>query len=211
MLAASANSAAVTTNTATFSLEGIAMPESPLGDEWQVIGVRPVYESKWVRLELAEVQLPSGRHFEHHKVTMPAAAMTVVLSDSGDDVLLSWRHRFVPDTWNYELPGGLVEDDEDPEVTAVREVVEETGYRPRSMRHLVTFEPMIGMVSSPHHLFLARGASRGGHPTEKDEGHFEWVPLARIPDLITSGKVVNSGTLVGLLQVLALRDADDPE
>ena len=211
MLAATATSAAVTTNAATFRLEGIAMPESPPGDEWQVIGVRPVYDSKWVRLELAEVQLPSGQHFEHHKVTMPAAAMTVVLSDSGDDVLLSWRHRFVPDTWNYELPGGLVEDDEDAESTAVREVVEETGYRPRSMRHLVTFEPMIGMVSSPHHLYLAKGATREGHPTEKDEGQFEWIPLARIPDLITSGKVINSGTLVGLLQVLALRDSDDPE
>lgn len=211
MLAVTANSAAVTTNVATFRLEGIVMPESPPGDEWQVIGVRPVYNSKWVRLELAEVQLPSGRHFEHHKVTMPAAAMTVVLSDSGDDVLLSWRHRFVPGVWNYELPGGLVEDDEDPESTAVREVVEETGYRPRSMRHLVTFEPMIGMVSSPHHLYLAEGATIEGHPTEKDEGQFEWIPLTRIPDLITSGKVVNSGTLVGLLQVLALRDADDPE
>lgn len=210
MLAATAKPPAATPSVAAYTWEGIAMPESPTSDEWAVIGVRPVYDSKWIRLELAEVQLPSGQHFEHHKVTMPAAAMTVVLSDSGADVLLSWRHRFVPDTWNYELPGGLVEDDEDPESTAVREVVEETGYRPRSMRHLVTFEPMIGMVSSPHHLFLADGATREGRPTEKDEGLFEWVPLARIPDLITSGKVVNSGTLVGLLQVLALRDAKDP-
>ena len=115
------------------------MPESPVGDEWQVIGVRPVYDSKWVRLELAEVQLPSGQHFEHHKVTMPAAAMAVVLNDSRDQVLLSWRHRFVPDTWNYELPGGLVEDEEDPKTTAIREVIEETGYRPgkhAASRHL---------------------------------------------------------------------------
>ena len=186
------------------------MAESPVGDEWQVIGVRPVYDSKWVRLELAEVQLPSGQHFEHHKVTMPAAAMAVVLNDSRDQVLLSWRHRFVPDTWNYELPGGLVEDEEDPKTTAIREVIEETGYRPGSMRHLVTFEPMIGMVSSPHHLYLAEGASKVGHPTEHDEGLFEWVSLSRVPELITSGKIVNSGTLVGLLQLLALRDAQDP-
>ena len=194
----------------TFKSEGVAMPESPVGDEWQVIGVRPVYDSKWVRLELAEVQLPSGQHFEHHKVTMPAAAMAVVLNDSRDHVLLSWRHRFVPDTWNYELPGGLVEDEEDPKATAIREVIEETGYRPGKMRHLVSFEPMIGMVSSPHHLYLAEGASKEGHPTEHDEGQFEWVSLGRVPELITSGKIVNSGTLVGLLQLLALRDAQDP-
>jgi 8-oxo-dGTP pyrophosphatase MutT (NUDIX family) len=141
---------------------------------------------------------------------MPAAAMAVVLNDSRDQVLLSWRHRFVPDTWNYELPGGLVEDGEDPKTTAIREVVEETGYRPGVMRHLVTFEPMIGMVLSPHHLYLAEGAVKEGRPTEQDEGQFEWVPLEQIPDLITSGMIVNSGTLVGLLQVLALGDAQDP-
>ena len=69
---------------------------------------------------------------------------------------------------------------------------------------------MIGMVSSPHHLYLAEGASKEGHPTEEDEGQFEWIPLHRVPELITSGKIVNSGTLVGLLQMLALRDAQDP-
>lgn len=61
------------------------------------------------KLSLAEVELPSGQHFEHHTVIVPAAAMAVVISDDGQNVLLRWRHRFVPDVWNYELPGGLIE------------------------------------------------------------------------------------------------------
>lgn len=54
---------------------------------------------------------------------MKPAAMTVVLDDAGERVLLSWRHRFVPDVWNWELPGGLLDPNETPEETAAREVV----------------------------------------------------------------------------------------
>ena len=85
-------------------------------------------------------------------------------------MLLSWRHRFVSDTWNYELPGGLVEDGEDPADTVRREILEETGHAVDSIEKVVTFEPMIGMVTSPHHVLLARGARRTSEPTEQDEG-----------------------------------------
>jgi 8-oxo-dGTP pyrophosphatase MutT (NUDIX family) len=174
-------------------------------DRWLVHGRRWIYESAWVRVGLADISQPSGDRFEHHVVWLPPAAMTVVLDDAGENVLLAWRHRFVPDVWNWELPGGLVDEGEDPERTAAREVEEETGYRPRSMQHLVTFEPMIGMVTSQHHVYLARGAERVGDTTEQNEGLFQWVPVAKAPQLIADGQIVNSGTLVGLLHLTAFQ------
>jgi hypothetical protein len=63
---------------------------------------------------------------------------------------------------------------------------------------------MVGTVRSPHHVFLSRGAERVGEAIEVDEGRFEWVPLDCIPALIAQGEIVNSGSLVGLLHVLAL-------
>ncbi len=174
---------------------------------WVVHGERPIYENPWVTLGLADVSQPSGKRFEHHTVTLPAAAIVVVLDDDSEHVLMSWRHRFVSDVWNWELPGGLLDQDEAPTDTAAREVEEETGYRPRTIEHLVTFEPMIGIVRSAHSVFLARGVERVAAATEADEGSFEWVPLADVPELIAKGRIVNSGTLVGLLHVLALSGA----
>lgn len=176
------------------------------GSRWVVHGKRPLYESDWVRLDLTDVELPDGERFEHHTVWLPAPAMTALLNDAQTHVLLLWRHRFVPDVWNWELPGGLVDPGETPEQAAAREIEEETGYRARSLEHLVTFEPMIGMVSCPHHVFLGHGAERMGEPTEKNEmQRMEWVPLADVPSLIRNGLVSNSGTLVALLHVLAFR------
>jgi ADP-ribose pyrophosphatase YjhB (NUDIX family) len=171
---------------------------------WTVHGERPIYESRWVTVGLADVSLPSGERFEHHTVTLPSAAMTVVLDDAGENVLMLWRHRFVPDVWNWELPAGLIEDGESAQDAATREILEVTGYRPRSMEHLVTFEGMIGAARAAHHVFLARGAERVADSIELNEGIFEWVPLADVPELIAKGRIVSSGSLVGLLHVLAL-------
>lgn len=178
---------------------------SDLEGAWQVRSVTPFYDSKWIQLAHADVVLPSGeRNPKHHLVTMPAAAMAVVLGEDDTSILMSWRHRFVSDVWNWELPGGLVDPGESAAETIARELVEETGYQADTITHLVTFEPMIGMVTSPHHVFLATDVHRAGDPTELNEGRFQWVPLGEVPGLIAKGDIRNSGTLVGVLHYLAL-------
>jgi 8-oxo-dGTP pyrophosphatase MutT (NUDIX family) len=186
---------------------GAEISDAEKASEWQVFGERNIYENRWVTLALADIQEPDGRRYEHHKVILPQAAMVAMVDDQ-DRVLLMWRHRFVPQLWNYELPGGLLDEGEDPAAAAVREVIEETGYRTtRPLERVVDFEPMIGMVDSRHHVYIARGVEKAGEPTEKNEAaHMEWVPLDDIPGLIAAGKIRNSGTLVALLYLLATRN-----
>jgi 8-oxo-dGTP pyrophosphatase MutT (NUDIX family) len=137
-------------------------------------------------------------------VRLNRAAM-IALTDDQDRVLLLWRHRFVQDRWGWELPGGVVEDGEDPAVTAVRELAEETGYAAGRVEHLVTFQPMVGMVDSEHFVFVGREPEKIGDATEVNEvDRMEWVPLSSVSALIASGEIWNSGTLVALMRLLTL-------
>lgn len=168
-------------------------------------GERVIYDNPWVQLGLSDVELPGGERFEHHVVRLKAAAM-VVLVDDADRVLLLWRHRFVVNRWGWELPGGLVDDGESPAGAAARELLEETGYRAATLRHVTRFQPMVGMVDSWHDVYVGEGPVRVAEPTEATEmARMEWVPLAEIPGLIADGRVWNSGTLVGVLHVIATR------
>jgi 8-oxo-dGTP pyrophosphatase MutT (NUDIX family) len=186
----------------------VATNEGDAESAWRVHGERVVYDNEWIRVLLTDVELPDGERFEHHVVKLRPAAMTVLLDDE-DRVLMLWRHRFVSDRWGWELPGGLVDDGEDPETTAVRELIEETGYRPRKMRHLTRFQPMVGMVDSWHDVYLGEGADLVAKPTELNESaRLEWVPLSSALELIDRGDVWNSGTLVALLHTLALRQRE---
>jgi 8-oxo-dGTP pyrophosphatase MutT (NUDIX family) len=171
--------------------------------QWQVHGERSVYDSRWVRLHLVDVELPDGQRFEHHVVRMQRVAGVVVL-DEHERVLLMWRHRFITDTWGWEIPMGIVEDGETGAETGAREVLEETGWRPGPLDFLLRYQPANGIVDSEHELYLARGAEPAGSPTDVTEAaRVEWVPLADVPKLIAKGELVSGASLVGLLYVLS--------
>ena len=125
----------------------------------KVFGERAVYDNFWVRVTLVDIQTPDGERFEHHVVRLKTVAIAAVV-DERDRVLMLWRYRFVTDEWGWELPGGISEAGEDAGVTAAREVLEETGWRPAPLQHLFTFQPMPGMVDTPHALFVGSAAPR---------------------------------------------------
>lgn len=171
----------------------------------RVYGERTIYDNKWVRLVQLDIEPPDGHRFWHHVVRLQTVALAAVFDDN-DRVLMTWRHRFVPDAFGWELPGGIVDQGETGAATAAREVEEETGWRATGPMKLVSrFQPMPGMVDTPHEVYAATGAEKIGEPTDLEEaGIIDWIPLAEIPDLIRTGKVAGAGSLVGLLHILAL-------
>ncbi|MER7014081.1 NUDIX domain-containing protein [Saccharopolyspora sp. NPDC000359] len=90
---------------------------------WTIHGERLIDDTRRLKLSIASVELPDGVTFEQYVLRMPKAAMTVVVDS--DHVLTIWRHRFILDRWVWELPGGYVDPNEDPALTAAREVEEE--------------------------------------------------------------------------------------
>lgn len=100
------------------------------GYKWVVRDERLVDDTPHVRVSLADVELPSGTRFTQYVFRMRPCAMTAVLDDQGEQLLLLRRHRFIVDRWVWELPGGYVDDGEDLSAAAAREVEEETGWCP---------------------------------------------------------------------------------
>ncbi|MGX5188705.1 NUDIX hydrolase [Streptomyces avermitilis] len=170
--------------------------------EWKTHGERQIYTNPWVNLCLVDVQQPDGRRWEYHVVRLRHLAVAAVVNDR-QEVLMMWRHRFITDSWAWELPMGLVEEGESPEEAAAREVLEETGWRPGPIKPLIYAEPANGITDSQHHVFRADGATYEGPPTEKNESdHIEWIPLSEVRGMIDRREIVSSGSLVGLLYVL---------
>ncbi|MFJ8578509.1 NUDIX hydrolase [Micromonospora sp. NPDC093277] len=173
--------------------------------EWTIHGERIVDDTRRAVLSIAEVELPNGVKFEQYVLRVPAAAMVIVVDDS-ERVLMMWRHRFILDRWVWELPGGYLDHGEDPAICAAREVEEETGWRPRAIEPLVTFQPMVGTIDQTNIVYLARGADHAGTAPDINEAErVEWIPLEDIERLIRSGEIIGAGSVSGLLAVLLLK------
>jgi 8-oxo-dGTP pyrophosphatase MutT (NUDIX family) len=148
-----------------------------------------------------DVEQPDGERFDYHAVRLKDIAAAVVTRD--EHVLLMWRHRFLTDTWAWELPMGIIEAGESPEAAAARELEEETGWRADGLTELVRSEPAAGIMDSRHYVFRATNAVRIGEPTERNESdRIEWIPLADVAGMIVRHEIVSGITLIGLQQTL---------
>lgn len=171
---------------------------------WIVHGERAVYTSPWVALRLADVEIPGGKRFEHHVVRVPLEAAGCVVHDPDRGVLLLWRHRFITDTWGWEIPAGAVEEGESPGDAAAREVREETGWQPGPLEHLVSYQPSNGLSDQRFHVFLARGAEHVGDPVDVGEAErIEWRSPPDVRADIAKNAMPDGLSLTALLYVLA--------
>ena len=78
--------------------------------KWVIHGERLVDDTPHIRVSLADVELPNHVRFTQYVFRMRRCAMTVVLHDAGERVLMMRRHRFIVDRWVWEPPGGYVQE-----------------------------------------------------------------------------------------------------
>ncbi|WP_091049569.1 NUDIX hydrolase [Glycomyces sambucus] len=166
---------------------------------WKVNSKRTLYRDQWVHLSTADVELPDGRHLDHRLIETGPGAGAVVVKD--DKVLLLWRHRFITDTWGWEIPIGGIEPGETPEEAARREVEEETGWRPLGLLSpLIYTQPSPGLMTAEHHIFLSLDCVNIGEPLDKFESdRLDWVPIKDLASLIKKGSITAATSTVALL------------
>ena len=159
-----------------------------------------------VRVDLHEVTAPEGDRFDYPVIHLPSVAVALVVKD--EQVLMLRTYRYPVGRYGWELPGGGVDEGEDPALAAAREAAEETGWRPvGENREVVTFEPLPGGVVTRVHVHLWTDAQESDEPLDRHEpGVARWLPLADVPALAAAGELLGAGTLVAVLMYLAARE-----
>jgi ADP-ribose pyrophosphatase len=165
---------------------------------------RRVYTGRVINLDVDLVEFPNGTTGELELFRHPGASAVVpFLTDPGGDdpqILLIKQYRYAADGYLYEIPAGRLEQGEDPEVCAHRELREETGCTARSMHHLYTMYTTPGFTDEKIHIYLASGLEQGTTAHESDEFlTVEPVRLSRALEMIKTGELKDGKTTVGIL------------
>lgn len=103
------------------------------------------------------------------------------------------------------LPGGVVDEGENPQEAAIRELGEETGFLAQKVRKIGVIELLPKYIYSQTHFFLARDLEKTDQFTEGDEVEdikVTKVPLDKVLKLIENGKLKDSRSIALCLMVI---------
>jgi len=112
-----------------------------------------------------------------------AIVVPVLETDEGKKFVMvrQWRHG--SRSLSLEFPGGVFEPGENPAEAAARELTEETGYKPGTIRKMGEFSPNPAIMSNKVHFFLAENlVNTGSQHLDADE--FMNVELLGIEEVV---------------------------
>ncbi|WP_206460810.1 NUDIX hydrolase [Anaerovorax sp. IOR16] len=103
-----------------------------------------------------------------------------------------------------EVPAGKRETGEDPMITAIRELKEETGYTADQVTFLSAFYSSIGYSTEIIYLYLATGLKPGETNFDEHEAIdlFEY-DVAELKEMVINGQIIDGKTINAILLVAA--------
>lgn len=138
---------------------------------------------------------------EHPYSYVEAKDSVAVLAEAGGRFVLIRQYRHSVGEYVLEIPGGSLEEGEDPAEAAGRELLEETGYVAGRMVPLGSFYPSVGSIRERCHLFYAECAGRGRQALEPLEYlAVEHMDAEAIEAAIAAGELVHSMALAAWLK-----------
>jgi len=136
---------------------------------WKKLSSEYIHKGKWATLRIDKCVMPNGHIVEDYYVLEYGTWVNGVAITEDNKVLMIHQYRHAAGIVSLEIPGGVVDEGEDPQQALRRELLEETGYQ------FDDFEPLCAVYSNPStadnqvYSYLARGGKKVTGQTLDDQ------------------------------------------
>lgn len=160
-----------------------------------------VFKGKILNLRRDKITLPDGKPAEREVVEHSGGS--AVLCERDDKIFLVKQFRYPYKQVLLELPAGKLNAGENPELTAIRELLEEGGIIAERVELMFTVYPTPGYTDEKIYIYKAHGLKDG--VAKPDDGEFvsgAWYDKKELKTMINDGTIKDGKTLIALLSVL---------
>jgi ADP-ribose pyrophosphatase len=178
--------------------KGEAKPEKLLARKY-------VFEGRALKTRVDTV-IGSDGHRTTREVIERNNCVAVVAVDAEDNILLV--NQFRTPAWKalLEIPAGGIEPAEDPDITVIREMQEETGFRPAKVTRLCGGYLSPGYANEYCFVYLATDLTYEPLRAEDTAGiELVKIPAAQVMQAITAGKIQDIKSIAGLMYYLEFK------
>jgi ADP-ribose pyrophosphatase len=157
-----------------------------------------IYQGRVFDVRQDQVRMPDGKLVRFDVVAHHGAVTILPVDDEGQVWFVS-QYRHPAKTILLELPAGVMEEGEAPEVSALREIREEIGMAAGELRSIGTFFLAPGYSTEFMHVYLATHLTVA--PLKGDEDEFisiEKIPIREVIQMVAAGRIQDAKTLAAL-------------
>lgn len=158
-----------------------------------------IFENSWLKFKRDEVELDNQK-FERISIIHPGAVVILPVDEQGK-ILLARQYRYPVNQILLELPAGRLDDHQNIENEAQRELQEEIGVKANNMVFMGEMLTAPGFTTERLYFFLAKELETA--PLQADPGEIiEVVPLHlnEVLEMIKQGLIIDMKTIAAILK-----------
>jgi 8-oxo-dGTP pyrophosphatase MutT (NUDIX family) len=183
------------------------LPPSELGP-WRELEHTAVADCRIFSVERSRAVSPlDNQPYTFHRIVSVDWAQILPITADGEAVLVR-QYRHGARRVTLEMPGGLIDAGEDPATAALRECLEETGYRGRRAEPLGVVSPNPALFTNRLFTFYATGVEleRPVQNIGTEVTEVVRVPVADLEELLLAGEIDHALVAQGLWRYLKLHE-----
>jgi len=127
---------------------------------WKTLSSEYLIKRPWLTARRDKIQLPNGQINEEYYVLEYPDWINVIAVTEDDHFVFIRQYRHALGCTCYEIVAGVMEQDEQPEDAAKRELLEETGYTGGSWQELMQISANPSTMTNITHCFVAEGVKK---------------------------------------------------
>ena len=165
----------------------------------KILSHETVYKAHVFDVEKVRIEFPDGHQKDYDFVRHGEAVVVVPVTTEGR-ILFVRQERIGAEKELLELPAGLIDEGEDPQPAALRELREETGYEAGEITRIGGFYASPGYCSEYMHIYLARSLSWNPLPQDEDEFLSDTsMSVHEAYDYVENGQIEDAKTIAALM------------
>lgn len=168
--------------------------------KWQKLASKYLVRERWATLRVDTCKLQNGTIKNDYYVLEYPNWVNAIALTKENKIILVRQYRFAADIISLEIPGGVIDDGEEPAAAIVRELHEETGYSFESCDLIATLYPNPATSTNKTFTYLLKGGTKTHeqHLDEHEILNVEEYTVEEVKQLLKDNKIDQALHVAGL-------------
>lgn len=162
--------------------------------EWELIESEYASQCPWLKVRKDKVRVSNGIVIDDYYIVEASNWVNVIAITEDRRIVMEKQYRQGIRRICYELPAGMVEQDEEPLAAAKRELTEETGYARGDWHPFGRYAPNASGMNNVCYTFIAYGVRFQEQPHREitEDIHVSLITEEEVRNLLETNEIIEA-------------------